>query len=92
MRRRGSLPVRPTLPAQNAMREQHFDLDRGHVELHQLLKLCGVVTSGGEGKALVAAGAVRVDGAVESRKTRKLTGGEVVEVDGERIVVVAPAG
>lgn len=71
------------------MTDPVFQLDRDHVELHQLLKLAGVVDSGGAGKALVAAGVVRVDGEVESRKSRKLRGGEVVAVRGLRIAVVA---
>lgn len=57
-----------------------FDLDREHVELNQLLKLAGACDSGGAGKHLVASGAVRVDGAVELRKTAKIRGGQRVEV------------
>ena len=62
-----------------------FDQEREHVELNQLLKLCGIVDSGGAGKALVASGAVRVDGAVELRKTCKIRAGQVVELAGMRI-------
>jgi ribosome-associated protein len=65
-----------------------FPLEGDHVELNQLLKLCGLVDSGGAGKALVASGAVRVDGAVELRKTCKIRAGQVVEVDRVRIRVV----
>lgn len=66
-----------------------FELDREHVELNQLLKLIGVVDSGGAGKALVASGAVRVDGAVELRKTCKIRDGQVVALDGIEIHVHA---
>ena len=58
-----------------------------HVELCNLLKLAGVAGSGGEGKALVAAGEVRVDGAPESRKTAKIRAGQVVECLGQRVLV-----
>jgi ribosome-associated protein len=58
-----------------------FELERDFVELNQLLKLAGLVDSGGAGKQLVAGGAVRVDGAVESRKTAKIRAGQVVRVD-----------
>ena len=71
------------------MADIRFILDRDHVDLHQLLKLAGIVNSGGAGKALVASGAVTVDGVVESRKSRKLRGGELVQVHGARIAVVA---
>ncbi|GAP65926.1 hypothetical protein MBSD_n1228 [Mizugakiibacter sediminis] len=66
-----------------------FDLDRDHVELNQLLKLVGLCDSGGAGKAIVAGGAVSVDGAVELRKTRKIRAGQIVEVDGVTIRVRA---
>ncbi len=69
------------------MQDIGFQLERDHVELNQLLKLAGVVDSGGAGKVLVASGTVRVDGAVELRKTCKIRAGQVVEVEGLRIRV-----
>jgi len=69
------------------VREIGFQLEGGFVELNQLLKLCDLVDSGGAGKALVASGAVRVDGAVELRKTCKIRAGQAVEVGDARIVV-----
>lgn len=68
----------------------HFELDREYVELNQLLKLTGVCDSGGAGKHLVATGAVRVDGAVELRKTCKIRSGQRVTV-GDILIVVAAA-
>jgi len=70
------------------MQRIQFPLD-GHdfVELHQLLKLVGVVDSGGAGKHLVASGAVEVDGVVELRKTCKVRAGQVARVDDVEIVV-----
>ena len=66
-----------------------FALD-GHpfVELHQLLKLVGLVDSGGAGKHLVASGAVAVDGAVELRKTCKIRAGQRVQVEDIEIEVM----
>ena len=67
-----------------------FDLDREFVELNQLLKLAGLCDSGGMGKAIVASGAVTVDGEVELRKTCKIRAGQVVAVHGARVSVEAP--
>ena len=67
-----------------------FELDREFVELHQVLKLVGVCDSGGAGTALVASGAVRVDGAPELRKTCKVRAGQVVRVGDTEIRVAAP--
>lgn len=62
---------------------------RDHVELNQLLKLAGLCDSGGAGKAIVASGAVFVDGAVELRKTCKIRAGQTVELDGHVVRVTA---
>ncbi|MDQ2701316.1 MAG: RNA-binding S4 domain-containing protein [Pseudomonadota bacterium] len=64
-----------------------FDLDGDFVELNQLLKLVGLVDSGGAGKALVASGEVEVDGRVELRKTCKIRAGQQVRVAGTTIRV-----
>ncbi len=66
-----------------------FQLERDFIELNQLLKLAGLCDSGGAGKALVASGAVRVDGQVETRKTCKIRAGQRVEVGEARIEVAA---
>jgi ribosome-associated protein len=65
-----------------------FELERDHVELNQLLKLAGLCDSGGAGKALVASGAVTVDGNIELRKTCKIRAGQVVQAGDARIEVV----
>jgi ribosome-associated protein len=69
------------------MQNQEFVLTGEYVALCDLLKLAGIVTSGGEGKVRVAQGDVRVDGRPESRKTAKIRAGQVVECDGVRVTV-----
>ena len=66
-----------------------FSLDPGRefVELNQLLKLVGLVDSGGAGKQVVASGAVRVDGAGELRKTAKIRAGQRVVLGDATILV-----
>jgi ribosome-associated protein len=63
------------------MHDLEFELDRDYVELNQLLKLVGLCDSGGAGKAIVASGAVSVDGEQELRKTCKIHAGQVVQVE-----------
>lgn len=58
------------------------------IRLGQLLKLAGVAETGGEARELVQDGAVRVNGAVETRRGRRLRGGDVVEALGERLRVI----
>ncbi|MBS0662137.1 MAG: RNA-binding S4 domain-containing protein [Verrucomicrobia bacterium] len=57
------------------------------IELSQFLKFAGLVESGGEAKAAIHAGKVRLNGAVESQKGRKLQVGDQVSYGGETIVV-----
>jgi ribosome-associated protein len=66
-----------------------FELDRDYVELNQLLKLAGLCDSGGQGKQIVASGAVYVDGQQELRKTCKIHAGQVVQLDDVEIRVTA---
>lgn len=73
------------------MQRIDFELDRDHVELNQLLKLAGLADSGGQGKALVASGAVTVDGEVELRKTAKIRAGQTVRIGDAAIRVLAAA-
>jgi ribosome-associated protein len=73
----------------SAMPRLDFTLTGDYIELHQLLKLSGIATSGGEGKALVAQGLVRVDGAPEERKTAKIRAGQTVRIGDTTIAVLA---
>lgn len=52
------------------------------INLTQVLKLANWVLNGGEAKALIADGRVRVNGEVELRKRRKMAVGDRVEMDG----------
>ena len=68
-----------------------FRLNSEQVRLCDLLKLAGIAESGGQGKHLVAAGEVNVDGQRENRKSAKIRAGQVVECLGTRIVVLPAA-
>ena len=68
-----------------------FQLESEFVELNQLLKLAGLCDSGGAGKAIVASGAVTVDGAVELRKTCKIRAGQRVRLGDFEIRVAGMA-
>jgi ribosome-associated protein len=51
------------------------------INLTQALKRAGCVMSGGEGKALIASGLVRVNGEVELRKRRQMARGDLVAIE-----------
>ena len=71
------------------MQTIEFNLAPGadYIEVHQLLKVTGLCSSGGEGKAMVADGMVSVDDALEARKTAKIRAGQTVTCGSTRIVV-----
>ena len=71
------------------MQKLTFELNSEFVEINQLLKLSGLVDSGGAGKNLVASGVVSVDGKKELRKTAKIRAGQTVSVGDVRISVTA---
>jgi ribosome-associated protein len=61
------------------------------IRLGQLLKVAGLVDSGGEAKALLAEGGVTVNGEPEARRGRQLRDGDVVTSGDESVrVVCAP--
>lgn len=71
-----------------------IEISDDSIRLGQLLKFASVVTDGGEAKALIASGAVRVDGEPETRRGRQVHVGSLVEVDlpqgRQELRVVAP--
>jgi ribosome-associated protein len=58
------------------------------IRLGQLLKLAGLVQSGGDVKAVLATGVVRVNGEVEIRRGRRLHRGDVIAVERHQLRVV----
>ena len=57
------------------------------IRLGQLLKLAGIVVTGGEIKQFLAEGNVLVNGETETRRGRQLTHGDVVAVAGQELRV-----
>ncbi len=59
------------------------------IELCQLLKFAALTSSGGEAKQAISEGRVRVNGAVENRKRRKLALGDRVTFMGQTLIVAS---
>jgi ribosome-associated protein len=69
------------------MQQLVIELTSEYIELNQLLKVAGIVDSGGAGKHMVGSGVVSVDGKRELRKTAKIRAGQVVTLGDVRISV-----
>jgi len=74
------------------MGRQHVAVREGVIRLGQLLKLAGVVETGGEAKLRIQEGEARVNGEVETRRGRQLAPGDLVEFGGEVLEIVAKGG
>ena len=62
--------------------------DQEFIELHDLLKVKGLCSTGGAAKAVITEGRVKVDGIVEMRKRRKIRKGQIVEYEGRKVSVL----
>ncbi len=58
------------------------------IRLGQFLKVAGLVDTGGEAKMRIQAGEAKVNGAVETRRGKQLSSGDIVEFGG-KIVEIA---
>ncbi|WP_422923535.1 RNA-binding S4 domain-containing protein [Singulisphaera sp. PoT] len=67
---------------------ERLSVGEREINLTQVLKLAGWVINGGEAKAMISEGLVRVNGEVELRKRRKMALGDKVELeDGPSLVL-----
>ena len=67
---------------------RQVEINREPVELYKILKFEGLVESGGEAKAVIEQGMVKVNGAVETRKRKQIVGGDLIEFSGEKLKIV----
>jgi len=66
-----------------------FRIEKGeYIELHDLLKVMGMCSTGGAAKLAITEGLVSVDGIVEKRKRYKVQKGQVVAYQGKKISIL----
>ncbi len=58
-----------------------------YIKLDAFLKFCGAVGTGGEAKLRIAAGEVKVNGAVCTQRGKKIRPGDVVAFAGRELTV-----
>jgi len=67
-------------------------ISREPIELYKILKFEGMVDSGGQARAAVASGQVLVNGAIETRKRKKIVSGDTIEFHEYKIRVQRAPG
>lgn len=65
------------------MRE--VEITKEPVELYKILKFEGMASSGGEAKLVIEQGQVIVNGAIETRKRKKIVSGDIIEYGDDKI-------
>lgn len=65
-----------------------FTLTEEYITLGQLIKLLGLIATGGEIKYYVIERGIKVNGASENRRGRKLYAGDKVEIEGEEPITI----
>ena len=66
---------------------QSIKLKEDFIKLGQALKVAGLVSSGVEAKVVIQEGLVKVDGVVETRRGKKLSGGESITFNSHEIKI-----
>ncbi|MGI9291194.1 MAG: RNA-binding S4 domain-containing protein [Gammaproteobacteria bacterium] len=61
------------------------ELTREPIELYKLLKFEGLCSSGGEAKAVIADGQVKLNGVIETQKRKKIRSGDIIEFGTEKL-------
>lgn len=67
---------------------ENIKIHTEYIKLDDLLKFSGLVVTGGQAKAVILEGMVKVDGEVCLMRGKKLRGGEIVEFEGNQVKVV----
>ena len=67
------------------MTMRDVEITREPVELYKILKFEGLVSSGGEAKLLIGDGQVTVNGEIETRRSKKMVDGDVIEFRGQKL-------
>ena len=62
-----------------------LEISKEPIELYKILKIEGMVSSGGAAKYEIAQGRVLVNGTVETRKRKKIVSGDIVEYGQEKV-------
>lgn len=67
------------------MRE--IKIEDEYIKLFQLLKFADMVSSGGEAKIVINDGLVKVNGAIEKQRGKKIYKDDIVEFENDKVII-----
>lgn len=70
------------------MEKLEFQLTQDYIELMKLLKLLGLVETGGQAKVVIEEGLVKYNNETEFRKRKKLFKGDIVVFNDHEINII----
>ena len=66
---------------------EEIEVTNEPIELYKLLKFAGIAESGGEAKAIIDGELVLVNGDVETRKSKKISVGDIITFQNETFTI-----
>lgn len=67
---------------------EKIKIDTEFIKLDQFLKMADVAGSGGQAKIMIVSEDVKVNGAVETQRGKKLRSGDTIEVDNKKFQIL----
>jgi len=67
---------------------EKIKIDTEFIKLDQFLKMVDVAGSGGQAKIMIVSEDVKVNGAVETQRGKKLRSGDTIEVDNKKFQIL----
>jgi len=64
-----------------------LEISHEPIELYKVLKLEGLVSSGGAAKMEIADGRVLLNGKVETQKRKKIVSGDIIGYEDEKVLI-----
>ncbi|MFH1092748.1 MAG: RNA-binding S4 domain-containing protein [Candidatus Omnitrophota bacterium] len=68
------------------------EIEESPIEFHKLLKFTNLVQSGGEAKFVIGKKLVKVNGVVETQKSKKIVSGDIIEFNNRKFRVAKKQG
>ena len=66
---------------------EKLEINTEYIKLDQLLKFAGICDTGAQAKNMILEGIVKVNGSREMQRGKKIRNDDVVEVEGNKIIV-----
>ncbi len=67
---------------------EKIKIDTEFIKLDQFLKMVNIAASGGQAKIMIISEDVKVNGAVETQRGKKLRSGDMIEAEGRKFQIL----